>query len=318
MSHGIGGATEKMISVIVPIYNEEENIAEVYRRCSAVFEKSAETCELIFVNDGSTDRSLETLKELAESDSQVRVISFSRNFGHQIAVTAGLDFAQGDAVVVIDADLQDPPELIEQMMEKWKQGYQVVYGQRTERKGETFFKRKTAYLFYRMMRFMTATDMPPDTGDFRLMDREVVEVLKNMKERNRFLRGMVSWVGFNQTGLQFERQKRQAGKTKYPLTKMIRFAVNGIVSFSDKPLRIASYLGLLASGIGLLMIFYGIYSKFFMPERTVTGWTSVFVAVLFLGGVQLFTIGIIGEYISRIYEETKSRPLYVVDERINC
>ncbi len=309
---------EKLITVIVPVFNEEENIAEIYQRCAAVFEKSGEAHEMIFVNDGSTDRSLERLKTLAGSDRQVRIVSFSRNFGHQIAVTAGLDFAQGDAVVIIDADLQDPPELIEQMVEKWKEGYQVVYGQRKERKGETFFKKKTAYLFYRLMRFMTATDMPADTGDFRLMDQEVVAVLKNMKERNRFLRGMVSWVGFQQTGLQFERQERHAGKTKYPLAKMIRFAVNGIVSFSDKPLRIASYLGLLASGIGLLIIFYGIYSKFFMPETTVTGWTSVFVAVLFLGGVQLFTIGIIGEYISRIYEETKSRPLYVIDERINC
>lgn len=306
-----------MISVVVPIFNEEGNIPEVYKRCSAVFDKSGETYEMIFVNDGSTDRSLAICKKLADGNRQVKIVSFSRNFGHQIAVTAGLDFAQGDAVVVIDTDLQDPPELIGEMVEKWKEGYQVVYAQRKKRKGETFFKKKTAYFFYRLMRFMTSTEIPPDTGDFRLMDKEVVEVLKKMRERNRFLRGMVSWVGFKQAGLQFERQRRLSGKTKYPLTKMIRFAVNGIVSFSDKPLRIASYLGLISSGIGLLMIFYGIYSKFFMPETTVSGWASVFIAVLFLGGVQLFTIGIIGEYISRIYEETKARPLYIVDEQIN-
>lgn len=307
-----------MISVVTPICNEEGNILELHRRCSSVFQECGETVELIFVNDGSTDRSLPILKSLAAGDPQVKVVSFSRNFGHQIAVTAGLDYARGDAVVVIDADLQDPPELIAEMLEKWKEGYQVVYAQRQERKGETFFKKKTAYLFYRLMRFMTATDVPADTGDFRLMDREVVEVVKKMRERNRFLRGMVSWAGFKQTGLPFERQKRLSGNTKYPLTKMIRFAINGIVSFSDKPLRIASYLGLISSGIGLLMIFYGIYSKLFMPETTVSGWASVFIAVLFLGGVQLFTIGIIGEYISRIYEETKARPLYIVDEKINC
>ncbi|MFZ7127485.1 MAG: glycosyltransferase family 2 protein [Desulfobacterales bacterium] len=304
-----------MISVVVPVYNEATNIHEVHRRCTQAMQ-AVGAYELVFVNDGSRDHTLEMLREIAARDPRVLVISFSRNFGHQIAVTAGLDHARGDAVVVIDGDLQDPPELIPDMVAKWKEGYQVVYARRRRRKGEGLFKKITAFAFYRVMRAMTATDIPVDAGDFRLIDRAVVDVLKNMRERSRFIRGMVSWAGFRQVGIEFERDPRHSGETKYPLPKMIRFALNGIFSFSDKPLKIASYIGLISSLVGMLMILWGLYSKLFHPETTITGWASVFVAVLFIGGIQLFTIGIIGEYISRIYDESKARPLYVVGETI--
>ncbi len=304
-----------MISIVIPVYNEGSNIHEVHRRCSVAMQAFPDF-ELVFVNDGSRDDTLALLREIAAEDRRVVVVSFSRNFGHQIAVTAGLDHARGDAVVVIDGDLQDPPELIPQMVAKWKEGYQVVYAQRKRRKGESLFKRATAFAFYRTLRAMTATDIPVDTGDFRLIDRAVVEVLKNMRERSRFIRGMVSWAGFRQIGVEFERDERHSGETKYPLSKMIHFAFNGIFSFSDKPLKIASYIGLFSSLVGMLMILWGLYSKLFRPETTLAGWASVFVAVLFIGGIQLFTIGIIGEYISRIYDESKARPRYVVGEFI--
>lgn len=306
-----------MISVVVPVCNEETNVQEMHTRCSATLTDSAHAYEIIFVDDGSTDRTLKKLKEIAASDDNVKILGLSRNFGHQLAVTAGLEHAIGDAVVVIDGDLQDPPELIPDMLDKWRQGFQVVYAKRCRRKGEGIFKRATAFLFYRTLRLFTSTDIPVDTGDFRLMDRVVVDSLKSMKERNRFIRGLVSWAGFRQTGVEFERGERLSAKTKYPTRKMIRFALNAIFSFSDKPLKIATFVGAFSSALGLLMILWGLYSKFFMPETTVRGWTSVFVAVLFLGGVQLFTIGIIGEYISRIYDESKGRPLYIIAEKIN-
>ncbi len=305
------------VSVVIPVYNEEANVQEAYRRCAAVFQES-DNFELVFVNDGSTDETIDRLREIAEQDRQVKIISFSRNFGHQMAVTAGLDYASGAAVVVIDGDLQDPPELIPKMIDMWQQGYQVVYARRKSRKGDSFFKRGTAFLFYRIMRALTATDIPVDTGDFRLMDRSVVDVLIDMRERSRFIRGLVAWVGFKQIGVDFERHERLSGETKYPFVKMLRFALNGIISFSDKPLKIASYMGLVSAFIGIMMILWGLYSKFFRPESTIpAGWASVFIAVLFLGGIQLFTIGIIGEYLSRIYDESKSRPLYIVSELIN-
>ena len=306
----------KLISVVVPVYNEESNIHEVYRRCSAVLALMG-PYELIFVNDGSIDRTLDALKEIAAKDQRVKIVSFARNFGHQMAVTAGLDHACGDAAVIIDGDLQDPPELIPQMLGKWQEGYQVVYAKRKRRKGDSIFKRATAFLFYRVLRALTSTEIPLDTGDFRLLDRSVINVLKGMRERSRFIRGLIAWVGFRQIGVEFERHERFSGDTKYPLSKMIKFALNGIISFSDKPLKIASFMGLVCSCVGMTMILWGIYSKFFRPESTLPGWTSVFIAVLFLGGIQLFTIGIIGEYIGRIYEESKSRPLYVVSELIN-
>ena len=306
-----------MISVVIPVFNEETNVKEMYGRCSKVMRENSYFYEIIFVDDGSTDDTLKRLKEIATNDDNVKILSLSRNFGHQLAVTAGLDHAVGDAVVIIDGDVQDPPELIPDMIDKWRQGYQLVYAKRSKRQGEGIFKKITAFLFYRIIRLLTTTDIPVDTGDFRLIDRVVVDSLKNMRERNRFIRGLVSWVGFRQTGVQFERKERLSGEPKYTLKKMIRFALNAIFSFSDKPLKIATVVGLLSSALGLIMIFWGLYSKFFMPETTVKGWTSVFVAVLFLGGVQLFAIGIIGEYISRIYDESKGRPLYIIAEKIN-
>lgn len=306
-----------MISVVVPVFNEETNVEEMHRRCSAVLTDSTAAHEIIFVDDGSTDNTLRKLKEIAATDEHLKILSFSRNFGHQLAVTAGLEHAEGNAVIIMDGDLQDPPELIPDMIDKWRQGYQVVYAERHKRSGEGILKRTTAHLFYRILRLLTTTDIPVDTGDFRLIDRVVVETLKKMRERSRFVRGLVSWVGFRQTPIKFERKERLSGKTKFPYTRMIRFALNAVFSFSDRPLRIATFLGVGASAFGLLMILWGLYSKFFMAETTVKGWTSVFVAVLFLGGVQLFTIGIIGEYISRIYEESKGRPLYIISEKIN-
>jgi len=306
-----------MISVVVPVFNEEANVEEMHRRCSAVLIAGAPAHEIIFVDDGSTDSTLNKLRKIAASDEHVKVLCFSRNFGHQLAVTAGLEHATGDATVVIDGDLQDPPELIQEMIDKWRQGYQVVYAERQKRRGEGILKKATAFFFYRILRLLTTTHIPVDTGDFRLMDKAVVDSLKKMKERSRFIRGLVSWVGFRQTPVKFERKERLSGETKFPYRKMIRFGLSAIFSFSDKPLRIATFLGIGASGLGFAMIVWGLYSKLFMAETTVKGWTSVFVAVLFLGGMQLFTIGIIGEYISRIYEESKGRPLYIISEKIN-
>jgi dolichol-phosphate mannosyltransferase len=307
-----------VISVVVPLFNEEANVQEMYQRCSTTLAQSTQGYEIIFVDDGSSDGTLKELEQIAATDHNVKVLSFSRNFGHQLAVTAGLDHASGDAVVIIDGDLQDPPELILDMIEQWKRGYQVVYARRRRRQGEGILKRLTAFVFYRLLRKLTTTDIPVDTGDFRLLDRAVVDALGAMKERNRFLRGLVSWIGFRQIGVDFDRQERFADDTKYSTMKMIRFALDGVFSFSYKPLKIATLLGAFSSALGFTMILWGLYSKFFMPETTVKGWTSVFVAVLFLGGVQLFTIGIIGEYISRIYDESKGRPLYIVSEKINC
>ncbi len=306
-----------VISVVVPVLNEETNIRVFHKRATGVFSDIPEDYEIIFVDDGSADNTLEILKELSANDNRIKVISFSRNFGHQSAITAGLDYAAGDAVAIIDGDLQDPPELIGEMIKKWKENYQVVYAQRTKRKGETVFKKLTASIFYRFFHYFTKSDMPLDAGDFRLVDRSVVEALKKLKEKNRFMRGLVNWVGFNQTPVFYERDERLSGETKYPLSKMIRFANNAIFSFSDRPLKIATVIGLTASAIGLLMILWGLYSKFFLGENTIKGWTSVFISVLFLGGVQLFTLGIIGEYIGRIYDETKSRPIYLVKEEVN-
>jgi polyisoprenyl-phosphate glycosyltransferase len=305
------------ISIVIPVFNEETNVYEMHRRCAESLGGQAIDYELIFVDDGSTDNTLLELKKIAAQDKKTKLLGLSRNFGHQLAVTAGLEHAAGDATVVIDGDLQDPPEIIPGMIEKWKQGYDVVYAKRVRREGDGVYKKGTAFLFYRILRLLTTTEIPLDTGDFRLMDRKVVDCLKKMGERNRFMRGLVSWVGFKQTGIEFERQERFSASTKYSARKMVRFAFNAIFSFSDKPLRIATVFGLLSSIVGFTMILWGLYSKFFMAETTVKGWTSVFVAVLFLGGVQLFTIGIIGEYISRIYDESKGRPLYIIAEKRN-
>jgi len=302
-------------SIVVPVFNEEEVLTEFYKRITSVMDKLVEPYEIIFVNDGSNDGSLELMKTLHSQDNRVKIINFSRNFGHQIAITAGLDYASGEAVITIDADLQDPPEVIPSLIDKWKEGFDVAYGIREKRAGESFLKLCTASVFYRFLRRITDTDIPTDAGDFRLMSRKVVDSLKNIRERNRFVRGLVSWVGFPQIGVNYRREKRFAGCTKYPLRKMLKFAIDGISSFSFLPLRIASYGGFVISGVGLIYAIYVIFVKLF-TTKMVPGWASIMVAILFLGGVQLIAIGIIGEYIARIGQETKQRPLYIIREII--
>ncbi|HOB19340.1 MAG TPA: glycosyltransferase family 2 protein [Candidatus Atribacteria bacterium] len=302
-------------SVVVPMYNEEEVIAETYKRLKKVMDGTGETYELIFVNDGSRDRSAEIIRDLAKDDRNIRLIDFSRNFGHQIAVTAGLDYAAGQAVVIIDADLQDPPEVIPEMMKKWREGYHVVYGKRLKRQGETAFKKATAYMFYRVLAMLTNDSIPKDTGDFRLIDRKVCDAMKRLTEKNRFLRGMISWVGFNQTAVEYVRDERFAGETKYPLKKMLKFAADGIFSFTYKPLKLASYLGFILSISGFLYLLYVLYQRF-IAHATVSGWASTIAVNIVFNGITLIILGIIGEYVGRIYEEAKDRPLYLVKETI--
>lgn len=300
-------------SIIAPIYNEKENLPELHRRVSEVMQSTRKTWELILVDDGSTDGSTETIRELAKKDKHVRPVIFARNFGHQIAITAGWDYARGDAVVVIDADLQDPPELIPQMAEKWKEGYEVVYAVRAEREGESWFKLWTASLFYRIIARITDVKIPLDTGDFRLMDRKVVDVLKSMRERHRFPRGMSAWVGFRQIGVEYKRAARVAGETKYPFRKMFRLALNAITSFSYFPLQVATFFGFFSAGVAILAIPIVIYLRA-SGSQAFFGQATTLIAVLFLGGVQLISLGILGEYIGRIYDEAKGRPLYIVRE----
>ncbi|KFZ43229.1 glycosyltransferase [Anoxybacillus flavithermus] len=300
-------------SVVIPVYNEALVIRETYKRLKRVMEQTDGAYELLFVNDGSKDETLDMLKELAVRDDTVKYLDFSRNFGHQIAITAGMDYASGEAIVIIDADLQDPPELILEMIEKWKEGYDVVYAKRTKRKGETFFKKATAYAFYRLLQAATEIDIPLDTGDFRLIDRKVRDELVGMRERSRFVRGLVGWVGFKQTAIEYERDERFAGETKYPLKKMIRFSLDGITSFSYKPLKLASLLGFLLSFVSVVWMIAVLYLKLF-THSTVTGWSSLVMTVLFFNGVVLIMLGVIGEYIGRIYDEVKHRPLYILKE----
>lgn len=306
----------KAISVVIPIYNEEQIIDELYERLKKAVLQVSDSYELIFVNDGSKDNSLNELKKIAETDSSVFYINFSRNFGHQIAVTAGLDASRGQAVVIIDGDLQDPPELIPDLYAKYREGYQVVYAQRAERLGESFFKKFTAKMFYRILKNITSIDIPLDTGDFRLIDRKVVDCLKKMPEQNKFLRGQIAWLGFRQTGVLFSRDKRKYGTTGYSLGKMLKLAMDGITSFSDKPLQLVTKAGLFISLFAFLIILYAIYSHY-IAGRTITGWTSLIVSSMFIGGIQLISIGIIGEYIGRIYKNSKERPLYII-EQTNC
>jgi glycosyltransferase involved in cell wall biosynthesis len=301
-------------SIVVPVYNEEEVIHETYRRLTEVMRSTKEAYELLFVNDGSRDRTVEIIKEYSEQDPAVVLLDFARNFGHQIAITAGMDYARGEAVVVIDADLQDPPELILEMIEKWKQGFDVVYAKRTKRKGETYFKKQTAAMFYRFLRAMTDIDIPLDTGDFRLLDRKVCNQMNSIQEKNRFVRGLVSWVGFKQIAVEYERDERLAGESKYPLKKMLKLSMDGITSFSYKPLKLASYAGVTLSGIGFIYLLVVLYLKLF-TDSTITGWSSLIVIQLFFSGIILIILGMIGEYIGRIYDETKNRPLYIVREK---
>ncbi len=301
-------------SLIIPIYNEEETIPELYRRLSAVMDSLDDSVELILINDGSGDRSLKLMRELQERDARVCYISFARNFGHQAAVTAGLNFARGQVIVVLDADLQDPPELIPKMIESWQAGYHVVYAQRTKRKKESWFKRLTAYVFYRLLRQLADVDIPADTGDFCLMDRQVVDLLNSMPERNRYIRGLRAWIGFRQTAVKFERDPRFAGEVKYTFKKSLALAINSLVSFSKIPLRISTYLGLFSALIALLMALLVLYWRLQQPDSPVTGLATILIAVFFLGSVQLISIGILGEYIGRIYEEVKGRPAYTIAE----
>ena len=307
----------KMLSVVVPIYCEDELLDEVYTRLKAVLDQVAPELrhEIVFVNDGSTDGSLDMLRAFAEKDPCVRVIDFSRNFGHQIAITAGIDSALGDAVVVIDGDLQDPPEVIFEMVRLWREGNQVVYGTRATREGEGAFKRGTAKLFYRLLNSLSDTPLPLDTGDFRLMDRVVVDALKQMREETRYIRGMVVWVGYKQVALPYNRDSRNAGETKYTLRKMVRFALDGIMSFSSRPLVLAAQFGGAITGFSFLYALWLVIEKLVRPSTSTPGWTSALVAILFLGGVQLMSIGVLGAYLGRVFSETKRRPLYVVAGR---
>lgn len=308
------GDPSQLLSVVIPCFNEEEVIGETIKRLKAFCDSvDSLRIELLFVDDGSRDRTRELLRGYAQEDSRIKIIGFARNFGHQIAVTAGIDAASGDAVVLIDADLQDPPEVIHEMVAKWREGYDVVYATRTERPGESAFKLATARAFYRYLNKLSDVPIPLDTGDFRLMSRPVVDTLRAMPERSRFVRGMVSWVGFRQVALPYKRARRFAGESKYPLRKMIRFATDGILSFSTKPLQVSVALGMTAAAMALLGIAYALYLRLF-TSIWIEGWTALMIAVLFLGGVQLISIGILGEYIGRIYNESKGRPLYVVQE----
>jgi len=298
------------LSVVIPIYNEQENIQLLYNRVVEVLSDLNVSYELLFVNDGSKDNSLAIIEALAEKDSRVKYIDFSRNFGHQIAVTAGLDHAAGNRIAIIDADLQDPPELLVEMYKKMDENFQVVYARRKNRKGESFLKKFTAKLFYRILSSITSIDIPLDAGDFRIIDRKVVDVLKQMPEQQKFLRGQISWIGFNQTFVEYDREGRNGGETGYTYKKMIRFALDGITSFSNLPLKLASLSGFFVSGVAFIIMIYTLYIRFFHNDY-VQGWTSLMLSVMFIGGIQLICVGIIGEYISRISTNIRNRPLYI-------
>ncbi|MCL4562846.1 MAG: glycosyltransferase family 2 protein [Chloroflexi bacterium] len=301
-------------SIIAPIYNELQNLPVLYDRICEVMEKTGEPWELVLVDDGSRDGSTGVIHQLAERDPRVRPVIFARNFGHQIAVTAGLDFSRGQAVAIIDADLQDPPEVILEMIARWKEGNQVVYGVRVEREGETWFKKTTAALFYRLIYRITEVNIPLDSGDFRLLDRKVVDVMKKMRERHRFLRGMSSWVGFSQVGVPYRRAARFAGETHYPFRKMLRLALNAVTSFSYFPLQVATYMGFISAGIAIVAIPIVVVLRLAVGYSIFGGQATTLIAVLFLGGVQLISLGILGEYIGRVYDEVKGRPLYITSE----
>ena len=301
-------------SIIVPVYNEAEVVRETYRRLTNVMEDVGEPYELIFVNDGSRDLTAELLYGVAEEDERVRLLDFSRNFGHQIAITAGLDYARGQAMIIIDGDLQDPPELIPQMIERWKAGYEVVYARRTQRLGESWFKKTTASVYYRLLKGMSEIDIPLDTGDYRLMDRKVCEAMQNLREKSRFVRGMVSWVGFNQTSLEYVREERFAGESKYPLKKMLRFSMDGITSFSTKPLKLSGYLGMAVTAASSVFLIISLAERWFSSNPS-AGYSAVLAGILMLNGMVMIFMGIMGEYLGRVYEESKNRPLYILKNK---
>ena len=309
--------TEKILcSVVIPVFNEELVVQETYIRLKTVMDALHEPYELLFVNDGSRDNTTTLIKKICDSDTRVKLVDFSRNFGHQMASTAGMDYSSGETIVLIDADLQDPPEIIPQMLNKWREGYDVVYGVRMKRNGETFLKKLTSKLYYRLLNSMTEVDIPLDTGDFRLIDRKVCNALKAAKEKSRYIRGLISWMGYKQTGIEYVREKRFAGDTKYPFKKMLKFAFDGITSFSYKPLKLASYLGCFVSIMSFLYLLVVIYQRLF-TDSTITGWASTLAVSLFFNGIILVILGIVGEYIGRIYDEVRGRPLYIVSDTRN-
>jgi len=327
-----GNSMKKTLSIVIPCYNEEQVLPRAIQRIESAISELQKTVdqaertamprasdeelqidyEIIFVNDGSNDHSFDILRSHQQKNTHIRIINFARNFGHQIAATAGIDASIGDAVVLMDCDMQDPPETITKMFLLWLHGYDVIYATRTRRQGETAFKKITAKIFYRILASLSDTFIPVDTGDFRLMDRRVVEALSAMPERDRFIRGMVSWVGFKQISLPYERAERTAGNSKYPIARMISFALNGLLSFSTKPLKLASIMGFISSLLSLVGLCYALYSKFVL-NNTISGWTSLMIAVLFIGGIQLFCIGVLGEYVGRIFKHAQNRPLYIVE-----
>lgn len=308
----------KKISVVIPMYYEEEVVNECYIRTKVVLNSlSNYEHEIIFVNDGSKDKTLEMLEKIASEDKNVKVLSFSRNFGHQPAVTAGLKYVTGDCTLIIDSDMQDPPELLVDMIKLWEQGNDVIYAKRKTRKGESKFKLLTAKMFYRILNGLSDVEIPRDTGDFRLADKKVIDVINSMPEHNKFLRGLFSWVGFKQTPIEYERQERFAGKTKYPLKKMIKLASDGIISFSTKPLRLIGGIGIISIFISIILLIYALVSYIFNLNDLASGWTSMMVAITFFAGVQLVSIWMISEYIARIYDDTKNRPEYIIDKKIN-
>jgi dolichol-phosphate mannosyltransferase len=308
----------KLISIIVPCYNEQEVFGETYKRLTETFEQLDQSkyhYEIIFVNDGSKDNTLEQIQDAIKIDARIRGINFSRNFGHQIAITAGLDSCKGDAAVVIDADLQDPPSVILEMVKKWEEGYDVIFGKRSARAGESTFKLLTAKWFYRFINRLSDVDMPLDTGDFRLMDRNALDQFLSMRETYRFVRGMVAWIGFKQTFVEYDRESRFAGTTKYPLKKMLRLASDAILSFSNTPLKIATFVGFITSIVAFFGILYSLYMRLFTDDF-VEGWTLLMISVLLIGGIILLVLGIIGEYVGRIYGEIKQRPLYIIRDKL--
>lgn len=308
----------KKVSIVIPMYYEEEIAQECYKRVVNNLKKLQEyEYEIIFVNDGSKDKTLAILEEIAKIDKQVKIISFSRNFGHQCAVTAGLKYVTGDAIVIMDADLQDPPELIPDMLKLWEEGNEIIYGKRKTRKGESKFKLLTAKLFYSTLNALSDVEIPKDTGDFRVVDRKVVEVINELPEHNKFLRGLFSWVGFEQKELEYERKERVAGKTKYPLKKMIKLGLDGIISFSTKPLKIVGGLGIVAIMLSCIILVYAMASFIFKWNNLTAGWTSLMVTITFFSGTILISLWMIGEYIARIYDENKGRPQYIIKQKIN-
>ena len=308
----------KKISVVIPMYFEEEVVSECYNRTKKILNSlNNYEHEIVFVNDGSKDKTLEILANIAKNDMCVKILSFSRNFGHQAAVTAGLKYTTGDAVVIMDADLQDPPEVIIEMIKLWENGNEVIYAKRKSREGESRFKLFTAKMFYKILNGLSDVNIPKDTGDFRLADRKVIDVINSLPEHNKFLRGLFSWVGFKQTPLEYERKQRFAGKTKYPLKKMLKLASDGIISFSTKPLKILGAVGLISVIASVIILIYALISYIFNLNQLTAGWTSIMVTVTFLGGMQLLSIWLISEYIGKIYDESKGRPEYIIDKKIN-